>query len=120
MLLSTKHENDDIGNKAISTLSRLIQSSQQEILMKCAQLITQIGEKMKIDMARFMELFTQKTPEKASVSLWSSFDNNAYPKTLTEINNKLSFHPYVIHMYNLYACNEINPVKASYEKYLLL
>lgn len=66
MLLSTKHENDDIGNKAISTLSRLIQSSQQEILMKCAQLITQIGEKMKIDMARFMELFTQKTPEKAS------------------------------------------------------
>lgn len=66
MLLSTKYENDDIGNKAISTLSRLIQSSQQEILMKCAQLITQIGEKMKIDMARFMELFTQKTPEKAS------------------------------------------------------
>lgn len=109
MLLSTKHENDDIGNKAISTLSRLIQSSQQEILMKCAQLITQIGEKMKIDMARFMELFTQKTPEKASVSQWSSFDNNAYPKTLTEI-----------HMYNLYACNVINPVKASYEKYLLL
>lgn len=120
MLLSTKHENDDIGNKAISTLSRLIQSSQQEILMKCAQLITQIGEKMKIDMARFMELFTQKTPEKASVSQWSSFDNNAYPMTSTEINNKLSFHPYVNHMYDLYACNVINPVKASYEKYLLL
>lgn len=73
MLLSTKHENDDIGNKAISTLSRLIQSTQQEILMKCYQLITRIGEKMKIDMARFMELFTQKTPEKASVSQWIIF-----------------------------------------------
>ncbi|XP_022345409.2 protein unc-13 homolog D-like isoform X2 [Crassostrea virginica] len=66
MLLSTKHENDDIGNKALSTLSRLIQSTQHEILLKCSHLITQIAEKMKVDIARFMELFTQKTPEKAS------------------------------------------------------
>ena len=68
MLLSTKHENDEIGNKALSTLSRLIQSTQHEILLKCSHLITQIAEKMKVDIARFMELFTQKTPEKASVS----------------------------------------------------
>ncbi|XP_061162989.1 protein unc-13 homolog D-like isoform X2 [Saccostrea echinata] len=66
MLLSTKHENDDIGNKSSSTLSRLITSAGQEILLKCSLLIAQIVEKMKVDMARFMGIFTQKTPEKAS------------------------------------------------------
>lgn len=68
MLLSTKHENDDIGTKSSSTLSRLIHSAGQEILLKCSLLIAQIVEKMKVDMSRFMVLFTQKTPEKASVS----------------------------------------------------
>ncbi|XP_062567283.1 uncharacterized protein LOC134229555 [Saccostrea cucullata] len=66
MLLSTKHENDDIGNKSSSTLTRLITSAGQEILLKCSLLIRQIVEKMKVDMARFMGIFTQKTPEKAS------------------------------------------------------
>lgn len=67
--ISSTHENDRIGTQAHSTLARLLSTTNKEIIMKSSLLLTQITEKMKVDMAAYMDIFTRKRPEKASVSL---------------------------------------------------
>ena len=67
MQISTKYENDSIGTQALITLRRLVDTADREIIVKSSLLLMQISEKMKVDMARFMELFTKSRPEKASV-----------------------------------------------------
>ena len=68
LLISTKHESEDVGQRAIVTLSRLLDTADREILLKGRLLLMQIMERMKVDVSRFMEIFTQQTPEKAAVS----------------------------------------------------
>ncbi|XP_076108920.1 protein unc-13 homolog D-like isoform X1 [Mytilus galloprovincialis] len=64
--ISSTHENDRIGTQAHSTLARLLSTTNKEIIMKSSLLLTQITEKMKVDMAAYMDIFTRKRPEKAS------------------------------------------------------
>ncbi|OWF46560.1 protein unc-13 homolog D-like isoform X1 [Mizuhopecten yessoensis] len=66
MLISTRYENDDVGNQALSTLKRLMDTANKEIILKSSLLLQQITEKMKVDIARYMEIFTIQHPEKAS------------------------------------------------------
>ena len=68
LLISTKHESEDVGQRAVVTLSRLLDTADREILLKGRLLLMQIMERMKVDVSRFMEIFTQQTPEKAAVS----------------------------------------------------
>lgn len=65
--ISSMHENDDVGGQAKKTLSRLLESTNNEIIMKSSLFLSQITEKMKVDMASYMDIFTRKRPEKASV-----------------------------------------------------
>lgn len=73
ILISTKYENEEIGDQAMSTLKRLVKSADSEIILKSQLLLQEIAEKMKIDIARFMEVFTQKRPERASVRKYFCF-----------------------------------------------
>ncbi|KAK3103339.1 hypothetical protein FSP39_018605 [Pinctada imbricata] len=65
-VVSTKHESEEVGERALATLNRLIDTADQEIILKGKQLLLQIMEKMKVDISRFMEIFTILIPEKAS------------------------------------------------------
>ena len=69
MMVSTRHQSDDVGQQAMATLRRLIDMSNGEILQKSCVLLKQIVEKMRGDIERYMEIFTKKAPHKASVSL---------------------------------------------------
>ncbi|XP_069135091.1 protein unc-13 homolog D-like isoform X2 [Argopecten irradians] len=66
MLISTRYENDDVGNQAQTTLRRLMDTANKEIILKSSLLLQQITEKMKVDIARYMEVFTIQHPEKPS------------------------------------------------------
>ena len=67
MMISTRYNTDDVGNQAMDTLYRLINSTNNEILQKSCLLLRQIAEKMRVEMDKYMELFTKHAPEKASV-----------------------------------------------------
>ncbi|XP_060589572.1 protein unc-13 homolog D-like isoform X2 [Ruditapes philippinarum] len=66
MMISTRYCNDAIGHQAQGTLQRLVDLSNEEILIKSAKLLKQICEKMKGDIERYMEIFTKKEPKKVS------------------------------------------------------
>ncbi|XP_052799209.1 protein unc-13 homolog D-like [Mya arenaria] len=66
MMISTSHNDDAVGKQAHDTLQRLIDTANEEILSKCAGLLQQICDKMKVVIDRFTELFTKKSPEKTS------------------------------------------------------
>ena len=71
MMISTRYNTDDVGNQAMDTLYRLINSTNNEILQKSCLLLRQIAEKMRVEMDKYMELFTKHAPEKASVrDIW--------------------------------------------------
>ena len=73
MMISTRYVTDDAGSHAADMLHRLIDTTNTEILQKSCLLLRQIAEKMRVEMDKYMELFTKKTPEKASVSLQCVF-----------------------------------------------
>ena len=68
MMISTRYVTDDAGTHAADMLQRLIDTTNTEILQKSCLLLRQIAEKMRVEMDKYMELFTKKSPEKASVS----------------------------------------------------
>ena len=68
MTISTRYVTDEVGAQAIDTLQRLINGTNAEILQKCRLLLRQIAEKMRVEMDKYMEIFTKTAPEKASVS----------------------------------------------------
>lgn len=68
MMVSMRYNSDQIGNKALATLQRLVNLANDEILLKSANLLKQICEKMRADIERYMEIFTKKEPKKVSVS----------------------------------------------------
>ncbi|KAL4223873.1 hypothetical protein ACF0H5_017337 [Mactra antiquata] len=65
-MMSARYDNDKIGTQAAGTLQRLVDLSNEEILMKSAILLRQICEKMRIDIERYTEKFTRKEPNKDS------------------------------------------------------
>ena len=65
--ISAMHENERIGTQAHATLTRLLNTTNNEIIMKSSLLLTQITEKMRVDMSAYMDIFTRRRPEKASV-----------------------------------------------------
>lgn len=73
MMVSTRYVTDEVGTHALDTLQRLIQTTNDEILQKSHLLLRQIAEKMRVEMDKFMEIFIEKAPEKASVSLLLKF-----------------------------------------------
>ena len=68
MMVSTRYVTDDVGAQVTDTLERLIDMANEEILQKCCLLLRQIAEKMRVEMDKYMEIFTKTAPEKASVS----------------------------------------------------
>lgn len=68
MMVSMRYNSDQVGNKALATLQRLVNLANDEILLKSANLLKQICEKMRADIERYMEIFTKKEPKKVSVS----------------------------------------------------
>ena len=65
--ISAMHENERLGTQAHATLTRLLNTTNNEIIMKSSLLLTQITEKMRVDMSAYMDIFTRRRPEKASV-----------------------------------------------------
>lgn len=68
LIISARHHSELVGQQSYATLQRLTDMANDEILLKCASLLYQICGKMQIEIERYMELFTRKSPEKASVS----------------------------------------------------
>ncbi|KAL5016347.1 hypothetical protein ScPMuIL_005936 [Solemya velum] len=66
MRIATRYESEDVGTQAKSMLNRLIRTASSEIILKSSLLLQQITEKMKVDISRYMEIFTKKNPEKAA------------------------------------------------------
>ncbi|XP_045173745.2 protein unc-13 homolog D-like [Mercenaria mercenaria] len=94
MMISTRYDNDSTGNQALATLQRLVDLSNDEILIKSAKLLEQICEKMKVDIERYMEIFTKKEPKKvSSVDKFLGYLNT----NLQTLNSQLmpDIYPYV-------------------------
>ncbi|KAL3858511.1 hypothetical protein ACJMK2_013096 [Sinanodonta woodiana] len=66
VIMSTTYESDKVGDQVLTVLQRLISTTNMEIHMKCRLLTQQIVEKMRVEMDKCIEIFTQKSPEKAS------------------------------------------------------
>lgn len=66
--ISLAHEDPQVGKQALRTWNRLIRTAHEDVLMKSQLLLQQITAKMNVDIARFMEIFTVISPEKAGVS----------------------------------------------------
>jgi hypothetical protein len=108
MMISTRYCNDAIGHQAQGTLQRLVDLSNEEILIKSAKLLKQICEKMKGDIERYMEIFTKKEPKKVSVSI-SLFTSTYIIYPLTSYTSTYIIYPltlytstYIIYPITLY------------------
>ncbi|XP_012945726.1 uncharacterized protein LOC101849661 [Aplysia californica] len=60
---------DRIGERALSTLQRLIRHAHEDILHMSARLLRSVCAKMSVEVQKSMEIFLVKTPEKHSVGV---------------------------------------------------
>ncbi len=67
--MSVKHEDCAVGERAFNTLRELLGTTKEDILLQGTELLRRITGLMAVDLETKTKLFTQKLPNKMSVSL---------------------------------------------------
>lgn len=67
--MALKHESEEIGQKALTTLEQLVDGANEDMLMKSRQLLRQIADKMTVDLQAYFAALMKSKPETAAVSI---------------------------------------------------
>ncbi|KAI0212135.1 hypothetical protein LSAT2_002948 [Lamellibrachia satsuma] len=65
--MALKHESEEIGQKALTTLEQLVDGANEDMLMKSRQLLRQIADKMTVDLQAYFAALMKSKPETAAI-----------------------------------------------------
>ncbi|XP_064619351.1 protein unc-13 homolog D-like isoform X2 [Lineus longissimus] len=84
--ISIAHEEEEVGRRALITLSELVKDANNDVKMQSCLLLREVTSRMSVDISKYTELYTQTQPEKMNSidPLLEYFENN-----LGTVNKKL-------------------------------